>query len=360
MKVLRKLLGILVMIAGILGLLLAIAGLVGVWWARPLVASGVESTIATLNTSIDTSRQTMVVTEQALQGTIDSVVALQTMLDATASSVTDTMPLVSQITTFLGDNLPATLNAAASSLKSAQEGATVLDQAIRSFDTFKAVLSAVPFFGSAIPQSGPAYNPEKPLAESLGDVATELEGLPDKFIEMSKSMDKTDDNMVTIQTSLSTMATSVSSISASLEQYRAMVANSQSSMDNLQKTLQNLQANLSSILNTVALGVSLLLVWLLFAQIVILSQGYELFMGTAGRMEGGAAQPAETKAVPPPAVVSAAAPVEAAAAETAAVLDEAGPAMAESAPQVPAELPVEPTGEPPAGEGAGIEPPPSE
>ena len=311
MKVLRKILGILVMIAGILGLVLALAGLVGVWMARPIVASGLESTITTLSSSIDTSRQTMIITEQALQGTIDSVTALQTMLNATATSVTDTMPLLSQITSFMGESLPDTLSAASNSLKSAQQGATVLDGAIRSFDTFKALLGAIPFFGSAIPQSGPAYNPEKPLADSLGDVAVQLEGLPDKFIEMSKSMDKADDNIVTIQSSLTTMASSVSSISTSLEQYRSMVANSQSSMDNLQNTLVNFQANLASILNMVALGISLLLIWLLFAQIVILSQGYELYMGTAGRMEGGPAQ------------VAAPVPAEAVPAQTQAAIEEA-------------------------------------
>ena len=304
MSALRKLLGIIVMIAGILGLLIAMAGLVGVWMARPVVASGVESTIATLNSSIETSRQTMVVTEQALQGTINSVTALQTMLTATASSVTDTMPLLSQITSFMGESLPSTLEAAANSLKSAQEGATVLDGAIRSFDSFKLLLGAIPIIGPSIPQGGPAYNPEKPLADSLGDVAIQLETLPAKFIEMSKSMDKADDNMVTIESSLRAMATSVSSISASLEQYRSIVANSQSSMDNLQNVLANLQANLASILNMVALGLSLLLIWLLVTQVVILSQGWELFQGTAGRMEGDLAKVVETKAAPvPPAPV---------------------------------------------------------
>ncbi len=94
MKVLRRILGIVVMIAGILGLLISIAGIVGVWVARPTIAEGVVNTIATLNTSIDTSKQVMVVTEQALGATVDSVNALQTMLEATATSVQDTQPML--------------------------------------------------------------------------------------------------------------------------------------------------------------------------------------------------------------------------------------------------------------------------
>jgi hypothetical protein len=39
----------------------------------------------------------------------------------------------------------------------------------------------------------------------------------------------------------------------------------------------------------VAWALSLFFGWLLVAQVVILSQGWELFQGTAGRMESGAA-----------------------------------------------------------------------
>lgn len=282
---LRRILGILVMIAGILGLLLSLAGIIAPWLIRPNLTQALDNTVATLSTSIDTSKQAMVVTEQALGATVNSVTALQTMLEATATSVSDTQPVLVQITELLGNELPGTLDSASTSLKSAQESAVVLDQAIRSFDSFKFVLAAVPFIGASIPLDTPPYNPEVTLADSLGEVAVQLEGLPAKFTEMSTNLDKADDNLVTIETSLSTMASNVSSISSSLGQYKSMVAQSQGSMDNLKGLLTNLQANSASIMNNVALVLTIFFVWLLVAQIVILSQGYELFKGTAGRME---------------------------------------------------------------------------
>ena len=39
-----------------------------------------------------------------------------------------------------------------------------------------------------------------------------------------------------------------------------------------------------------ALVFTLFFLWLLAAQVVIFSQGWELYQGTAGRMEGGAAR----------------------------------------------------------------------
>jgi hypothetical protein len=64
-----------------------------------------------------------------------------------------------------------------------------------------------------------------------------------------------------------------------------MVTQSQASMDDLTAMLTNTQNNLGTILNGVAIVLSLFFAWLLAAQVVILSQGWELYRGTSARME---------------------------------------------------------------------------
>jgi len=70
-----------------------------------------------------------------------------------------------------------------------------------------------------------------------------------------------------------------------------MISQSQSSMEDLSAMLTNVQSNLDNILNGTAIALSVFFFWLLAAQVVIFSQGWELFQGTAGRMEGGADEP---------------------------------------------------------------------
>jgi uncharacterized phage infection (PIP) family protein YhgE len=279
------------MLAGLLGLVLSLAGLVGIWMAKPTVSAVANSTISTLNTSINTSTEVMEITGQALGATVDSVNALSTMLGTTAVSVQDTQPALDQLNTFLGDKLPATLTSASDSLKTAQQAAVVLDSTIKSLENFRTVLSAAPLVGAFVDQPAQAYNPEKPLADSLGEVAANLEGLPALFSEMAASLDKADNNLVNVQSNLTTMSSSVKLISSSLSEYEAMVNQSKTSMGNLTAMLTNVQKNLDSILNGIALTFTLFFLWLLAAQVVILSQGWELYQGTAGRMEGGS--PAE-------------------------------------------------------------------
>lgn len=299
MKVMRRILGVLVMIAGILGLLLSLAGLVSLWVFQPTVTGYVSSTISTLNNSVNTSQQAMEVTYEALGATIDSVDALSEMLGTTAASVQDTMPVLNQLTTFLGESLPSTLQSATTSLQAAQQAANVLDGAIKSLDTFRTVLSAVPLVGSFVEQPSQPYNPEETLADSLGDVAVNLEGLPPMFTEMAANLDKADNNLVGIQGNLLTMSDGVGRISDSLGEYQMMVKQSQASMESLKVVLTNVQDNLQTILTGVAIGFSLFFLWLLAAQVVILSQGWELYQGTAGRIEGGETMPAAVEKIEP-------------------------------------------------------------
>ena len=291
MQVIRRVLGVLVMIAGILGLVLSLAGLISVWVVKPAVTGYVITTIQTLDTSIDTSQKAMQVTGQALGATVESVDALSTMLSTTALSVEETQPVLDKLNVMIGETMPSTLGSASDSLKTAQQAAEVLESAIKSLENFRAVMSATPLLGALVEKPKQAYNPQVPLADSLGELASQLGGLPATFTEMAADLNKADDNLVTIQSNLTTMSSSVGLISKSLSEYQAMISQSQSSMENLSSMLTNIQNNLTNILNGVAIALSVFFFWLLAAQVVILSQGWELYQGTAGRMEGSADKP---------------------------------------------------------------------
>lgn len=297
MKVLRRILGIFVMVAGLIGLLLSLAGVAGLWFARPVLLTSINSTIATLNSSVETSQRTMEITNQALGATVDSVDALSVMLNTTAGTLEDTKPVLIQMNIVMGEQLPSTLQSTINSLNASQEAATSLESAIKSLDTFRMVMGAVPGLSAFVPSSQKNYNPEKPLADSLGEVADSLNEMPDTFIEMAANMDKADNNLDAIQSNLTTMSDSVASISDSLREYQTMLGQSQSSVDSLKGMLASTQNNLDRYMNGVTVVLYLLLFWMLAVQVVIFSQGWELFQGTAGRMESGPVETVPTKPV---------------------------------------------------------------
>ena len=123
----------------------------------------------------------MQITGEALGATVESVNALSIMLSSTATSVEDTQPIIQQIGDFMGEKLPSTLESAATSLLTAQQGAEVLDNTLKSLEAFRFLLSSAPLISSFVQPPAQPYNPETSLAESLGDLAASLEDLPTMF-----------------------------------------------------------------------------------------------------------------------------------------------------------------------------------
>jgi methyl-accepting chemotaxis protein len=285
MKIVRRFLGVFVMIAGILGILLSLAGLVSLWVMKPTLFGYLDSTIQTLDNSVNTSQKVMEITGQALGATVDSVDTLSAMLYTTAGSVEDTIPLLDEINVMMSETVPAAFTSASESLKTAQQAAVVLDSAIKSLENFQVLLSSAPVLGAFVEQPQKFYNPDTPLADSLGELADNLEGLPVTFTEMSADLDIADDNLVTIKDNLTTMSASVGLISQSLSEYETMVEQSQSSMESLSSMLSSVHDNLPRIMNGIAAVLSLFFLWLLAAQVVIFSQGREMYRGIADRIE---------------------------------------------------------------------------
>jgi hypothetical protein len=293
MRIMRRILGIFVMIAGIIGLLLGLAGLVGMWWVKPGVTSSIRTTVKALLISVDTSQKALVITDQALGTGIDSMDTLAKMLTATADTVGETQPVITQASDMMNNAVPAAMEAARAALTTAEGAARSVEGAVQSFQSFQAMLASAPLLSEIIPVPATAYNPATSLADSLGELSASIQDMPTTFKDMSASIDKADDNLAAVRSNLDLMSTNVSLISGNLGQYQTMISESQASLDNLKGILTKIDRNLDTYLSVAAVVLVLFFVWLLVTQVVIFSQGWELFQGTAGRMESGAVKAAE-------------------------------------------------------------------
>ncbi len=81
------------------------------------------------------------------------------------------------------------------------------------------------------------------------------------------------------------MSENVTHISTSLGQYQEMVAQSQTSLEKMKTMLNNTNNNLDNTVNIAAWISSLFFFWLLMTQVVIFTQGWELYHGTANRID---------------------------------------------------------------------------
>jgi len=272
------------MIAGVIGLILSLAGLVGLWVAKPILTTTINTTVDTLISSVATSQKTLDITYDALGATIGSVDALSDMLDSTAVTVEDTQPIIIQVNDLMGETLPKTIETATGSLDAAEDAAQSLESAIKSFEVLQSVLGATPFLSAVLPPAQEPYNPETSLADSLSDLSDSMQDMPEAFKDMSTSLGKADNNLELVKDSMTLMSENVTLISTSLSQYQTMISQSKASTDSLNAMLTGFQSKMPNSLNIASIVLVLFFLWLLAAQVVIFSQGYELYHGTASEM----------------------------------------------------------------------------
>src|SRR5690606_730748 len=190
--------------------------------------------------------------------------------------------------------LPDTINSATDSLIAAESAATSLESAIKSFEVLQTILGATPFLSAVIPPAAEPYNPDISLADSLKELSTSIEDMPDTFIEMSKDLDKVDDNLLLVTDSMALMSENVTLISQSLTQYQTMISQSKSSTDSLGTMLSTFKNGMGNTINIASIVLVLFFLWLLATQVVIFSQGYELYHGTANGMAASHPEEKET------------------------------------------------------------------
>ncbi len=278
----NQILAVVIIITGVLGMVLGAAGVTGTWVLRPGVYQGLDSTLTTVETAIETGLNVLEVTDQALSATVNSLEAVETMIDATADIVAKTKPILDKVNDVVGNALPATLGAAKSSLEIAQNGARVIGNAIESLEKFRENLSEVPLIGDLIgsEKDGEAVNNDKPLHESLGEVVSSLEVIPGSLEEMSGNLEQADDQLGGMEASLTNMADNVREIITSLEEYQEMIDQAGESLQQTLDLLLRVHENLNTILILVAVFLTLFFLWLIAVQVVILLKGWEMWRST--------------------------------------------------------------------------------
>jgi len=86
-------------------------------------------------------------------------------------------------------------------------------------------------------------------------------------------------------------------IASGLEEYKTIIQDSIGSMEQMKTMLENAKENSQRTINWITLVLALFFLWLLAAQVVIFSQGWELFHGTTDRLDGPDAS--KTSEIPP-------------------------------------------------------------
>jgi hypothetical protein len=265
--IMKRIIGILLIIGAVGGTLFSLTGLVELWRYRPVVTKSVVDNLALVDQTLSTTQQALSIVGQVVETTTGDVAALQATSAAVAQAIRDTNPGLDSIISLTGKDIPDAISATQTSLASAQSSALVIDNVL-------AALTSIPFLPIG------AYAPAVPLHTSLGQVSASLNTLKPALVTINTSLvnDKTDMN--TVEAQLTQIAKTTQGMSLSLTDAQTVINQYIAVTTQLKTNIEATQREAPSWITAISWITSLVLGWLVIAQLGLGMQGLDLVRGS--------------------------------------------------------------------------------
>jgi uncharacterized coiled-coil protein SlyX len=257
---LKKIIGLLLVIVSIASLIVSFAGAITVWNVRLPLTHGIDSGLGLVAANLDTTQAALTTLQHTLDTTAASVTALQTTLQAAAQALGNGVPLTDSLAGLIGASLPNTISASQVSLTSAQASAQAIDATL-TIVTQNPLLVLTP------------YKPTTTLSDALAGVSTGLGNLTLPMQAVGANLDTTSDDLANLETQLNALATTIEQFNADIAEAKTVVAEYQTQITQIQDQVDMLQKSTASAVNGLAWVLIFVLVWLTVAQAGLLTQG---------------------------------------------------------------------------------------
>lgn len=258
----HRTIGTLLVAAAIGGLIFSIAGLFSTWLLKESINESLLTNLTLVDGMLQTTSAGLVIADQSLQTSIASMGALRDTIEATAQTLEATTPLVDALTTLTQDDLPNSVEAAQTSLVSAQESAQVIDSVLTA-------LASIPFVPRDI------YDPPVPLHVALEQVSESMDQLPASLQTIEESLVTASDNLEIIQADIDLMAEDIDEIQNSLEEAQGVITEYEALVEDMQLRVNLLETRIPQTVDLLAIMLTFIFVWVAISQFGMLLQGLD-------------------------------------------------------------------------------------
>jgi methyl-accepting chemotaxis protein len=260
-----RLFGSVLVVIAAFSLLASVWGLIQVWTMRQPVADAATAGVDLFAETLDTTSDALKVTSASLQTASEAFTTIERTSLSVAQTMSTTRTTVGSFASLMGKDLPGSIGATRTALKSAQASAAVADNVL-------ATLSRIPLIGIQ-------YDPAEPLSVALGDVATSLDNLPPTFGAIARNLDTTNESLDQVIASLNELPTTTEQGQRNIADAKQVVARYQGEVDGLQKLVQPIKASVAAVSTGLAVAVTFLVFWLGVTQLLVLVKGLEFLRG---------------------------------------------------------------------------------
>ena len=284
---------VLAFITAIVFIVFSIGGIVGAWWLSSIASDVTLKVFSVVETGIGVVDAGVTRVETLIDTSRTEVQQAEQTITTIASNLQANHPVLTALSTRLETRLGPTVD-------NVQEAIAPVRDALVSVSNVVSIANSIPF----IQEQAPAIDKLDNTLNRLGDTAADVQQLRNTLRAAATGQA----DQITQETA-TTLTDLTSRIDARLAEIQANVQEIQAEIEALQVRLQTLKSRLLLIYNLAAILVTLMFLWVIYSQYIVIRHHIRRFRTPAAAAPAAApAAPAEAEAVAP-AEIPAAAPL---------------------------------------------------
>ncbi|MGQ9550509.1 MAG: hypothetical protein ACUVSY_16690 [Roseiflexus sp.] len=262
-RLVSRLAGALLIVAGVIGLALSLVGLIVGLPALGNAEQALDRRLSDLDRALIAAADGLRIADDSLSGAAETITAIETTVRSSGQAISDTLPTVDRIGILIGEDIPRTIRSTQQTLASARETARVVD----------AILGTLSRTGLL----GNVYNPEVPLNQAIQQVSNSLDPLPASLSGVRDRLTLTGANLRRIGANTEEVAEQVAQINAGFRDAHRVIDQYQRLVTDLRTDLTALRAALPGWFGIARIMLAVLSLWFALTQIALFAQGIMLW-----------------------------------------------------------------------------------
>ena len=270
----KRVLGVGFIIIAIIGLLVSVAGVIVSRQTIQAVEIGLDDTLRITADTLDTVHESLLLTKITVQ---QVSTGLDTVSDTTvnvSNTISYTLPLMDQVTKVTTGDVPDSLESVEAAIPDIAEAAGAIDETLRLLNSFKVDQK---IFGIPIQfDLGINYVPENELEETVLELGTSLEGVPDSLRSLEANLSAATENLSVIGQNLDVIAGDLDDLNNTIDQIEPLIDEYLRLTTDTGDLIRLKRSQLTGQLETVQLALTVLFIWIGLNQLVPLFLAWSL------------------------------------------------------------------------------------
>lgn len=294
MWIIRKLFGLVIILVALAGIAMSVGCTLYSGDVIDDAVGQLSGGIDLVNLNLENTNEALVVAQDAIVETTDAIDNLSETAGNLSKTVSDTEPLLDQISNVSSQQIPEGLETVQKTLPNIAEVAGSVDDTLNALSGF-GFDQELPFIGSINFDLGIDYDPNQRFDASIIELGNGLEGLPEDLRALETEFDTTKENLSAVSGNIETISDDLLEINAEVEEIPELLNTYISSINDVQSSLSQTKAQITDQVDLAKQAVFYLAIWFSLLQLAPLVYGFQLLFGRSQPRVVEVAAPSSSK-----------------------------------------------------------------